>query len=203
MRSSPAEAREREHELSELRTAGFELGLDTDPALLVHSSLAEGVINTVAAQKPSLVLITQRKGSGATALGSDGEAVAAAIRSPVAIVIGEATTIAEVLLFETKDSSDCPDNAAVALAEELATRIGAKNVVRHSSRELLDASELRPGQICVTAATSWDLLASSDPAPGAALVFALQPALATDRTRAADSEMRMGWRVRGPTDGGS
>jgi hypothetical protein len=62
-----------------LRAAGFAVGFDTDPALLVNSSLPEGVINIVAVHQPSLVLVTQRHASTGLMLGSSGEAVAARI----------------------------------------------------------------------------------------------------------------------------
>ncbi len=67
-----------EPELAKLRAAGF-AGFDTDPALLVNSSLPEGVINIVAVHQRSLVLVTQRHASTGLMLGSSGEAVAARI----------------------------------------------------------------------------------------------------------------------------
>ena len=133
------------------RAAGFALGIDADPALLVHDSLAEGVINTVATHHPTLVLIMQRHVSIAPALGSVGEAVAASITAPVAIVIGNATTIADVRLFESESSERHHDEAAISLAEELASRIGRRSFTRHHASELPQPDDLRPGQVCVAA----------------------------------------------------
>ncbi len=162
LRSTPAEARNRERELARLRAAGFALGVDTDPALLVHGSLAEGVINTVAAHQPSLVLMTQRHASAAPALGTAAEAVAASIPSPVAIVIGDASAIGEVQLVEPHSPDDHHDQAAIGLAEELASRIGGKNLVRCPASELLSASDLRPGQLRIAAVSSWERPRASD-----------------------------------------
>ena len=77
-------------DLAQLRTAGYAVGLDTDPALLVHTSLADGIINIVAVQEPSLVLVGRRSASVPLALGSSGEAIAASITTPVATRAGNA-----------------------------------------------------------------------------------------------------------------
>jgi Na+:H+ antiporter len=193
LRSSPEEAQLLEPELASLRAAGFKLGVDTDPMLLVHSSFVDGVVNAAATHRPSLVLINQRHAGVAPALGSSGEAVAAVISSPVAIVLGDASRIAEVRLTETQRSADGPRGvAAIRLAEELAARIGGKSVTRERVAELSAASELRPGQVRVAAVTSWDLLAATDPPSGAALVLVLEPPVAT--TAGTDGELRVSGR---------
>ena len=164
--------------LAQLRAAGFAVGFDTDPALLVDSSLAEGLVNAVAVQEPSFVLIGQRHVSTARALGSPGEAVAAVITSPVAIVIGDATTIGEVVLIETDRSRDAkPDDPAVALAGQLASRLGRRTITRRKATELPRTSELSAGQLGIASATSWEILAAFDPPTGAALLLVLEPAL--------------------------
>lgn len=186
LRSSPVEALERERELTQLRAAGFAVGLDTDPSLLVHGSLVEGVINTVAAHQPSLVLIGQRSASSALALGGAGEAVAAAVASPVAIVVGDATTIAGVELIETESPEVHHDRVASRLAEELALRIGGKDFVRHRVAELPSNSRLRPGQVSIAAVTSGEMLVASDPPEGAAVIFVLKSGSGRPATAAAE-----------------
>jgi hypothetical protein len=170
----PDDVRAREAGLAQLRAAGFAVGFDTDPSLLVHRLLAEGVINMVAAQQPSLVLITQRHASTAPILGSSGEAVAAMIIPPVAIVIGDATEIADVQLIATERSEEIGgDDRMNEVAVELAARLGGRKATTREVSELPSASELRPGQVWVAPATSWELLAASDPPDGAALVLVL------------------------------
>jgi Kef-type K+ transport system membrane component KefB len=191
LRSSPDEARARERELAKLRVAGFELGIDSDPALLVHTSFAEGIINAVAVHQPSLVLITQRHVSAASALGSVGEAVAAAIPSPVAILVGETETIADVELLESGPRQDRHDTAALDLAAELASRIGGKDLTRRRVSELPDEDGLRAGQVSIAAVTSWEVLAASDPPDGAALVFVLEPRAPVPTGAGADTELRI------------
>jgi Kef-type K+ transport system membrane component KefB len=191
LRSSPSDAPNRERELAQLRKAGFALGVDTDPALLVHGSLEEGVINTVAVHHPSLVLITQQSASAAPALGTAGEAVAATIPSPVAIVIGDVQAIASVQLVETHSDGHHTDQESIGLAEELATRIGGKKLIRSRSSQLPSAEELQAGQVCIAAVTSWEMLAASDPPEGAALMFVLEPALSASAAGAADAELRL------------
>ena len=191
LRSSPTDALDRERDLVQLRTAGFAVGLDTDPALLVHGSLEEGVINTVATHHPSFVIITQRSASAAPALGTAGEALAATLPSPVAIVVGEVATITEVQLVETRAAEDPREPKSVGLAEDLASRIGGKKLIRNRLSEFASNGELRPGQIRIAAATSWEMLAASDPPAGAALMFVLEPAITADAAGAADAELRL------------
>ena len=157
----------------------------------MHGSLAEGLINAVATQEPSLVLMTQHHASSAPALGTAGEAVAASSPVPVAIVIGEASAIEAVQLVEPHARDDHGDAAATGLAEELAARIGGKNLVRYEATEVPSASDLRPGQLRIAAVNSWEMLATSDPPHGAALVLVLEPALPASTAAAADAELRL------------
>jgi hypothetical protein len=174
----PAETRLREPSLAELRKAGYAAGLDTDPALLVNSSLAEGLINVVAAQEPSLVMVGQKSITATPAFGSAGEAVAAAIPSPVVIVVGEATRIAEVVLIQTEVArAKAQGDKAVDLAGELATRIGGKNVTARQITGSTFVNNLRPGQVCIAPGNSWQVFVASDPPPGAALMIVLDPSL--------------------------
>ena len=125
------------------------------------------------------------------ALGTAAEAVAASIPSPVAIVIGDASAIEEVQLVEPHARDDHRRPAATGLAEELASRIGGKNLVRYEASEFLPASDLRPGQLRIAAVNSWEMLATSDPPHGAALVLVLEPALPASTAAAADAELRL------------
>jgi hypothetical protein len=173
--SQPWEKREREGSLVELHRIGFAIGVDVDPSLLVASSLAEGITNVVAAQEPSLVLVGQRSTAAHPALGGLGEAVAAAITPPVAIIVGDAQRIAEVVLLEADHVPDQHGGGAVALAAELATRIGGKAVTRRPFGDADALDDLRPGQLCVAPADSWQLMAAPNPPAGAALMMVLEP----------------------------
>jgi Kef-type K+ transport system membrane component KefB len=190
---APGAAEAIKPDLDTLRAAGFEVGFDTDPALLVDSSLAEGVINAVAAQEPTFVLIGQRRVATASALGSPGETVAAAVSPPVAIVLGDATRIGEVVLIETERSHDAAaDDRAVELAGELAVRIGRRRFTQSRMKELPRSKELLRGQLGIASVTSWEMLAASDPPKGAALLLVLESQVLYNGGAAAEEPQQPG-----------
>ena len=127
---SPADARSNKSLLADLSAAGFAAGVDVEPRLLVHSSLAEGVLNAAVAENASQVLIAQRSAKAASALGTSAEAVAAATSVPVAIILGGLASIGDVELIRGDGDADedgAPGNAAtgaVRLAAEIAARLG-------------------------------------------------------------------------------
>jgi Kef-type K+ transport system membrane component KefB len=189
--ASPTDAPARERELAQLRAAGFALGLDADPSLLVDSSLAEGVIHAVATQHPSLVLMAQTHASLAPALGTAAEAVAAAITAPVAILVGETQTFTDVRLIEADGGESRHDETALRLAQELASRIGGKNTKQLRAGDGTVADGLTSGQLGVAAATSWEVLAASDPPEGAALMLVLEPRAPVPAASGANAELRL------------
>jgi hypothetical protein len=172
---SPVDAQAAGALLAELSAAGFAAGVDTEPRLMVHSSLAEGILNAAAGEHASLVLIAQHSAKTASALGTSGEAVAAATPVPVAIVLGTLARIGEVGLIETNSRSGPAAAAAAQLAAELAVRLGGPRVSTRYERDADWSTRLQPGQLCVAPATSWQLLAFSDPPPGSAAVIVLEP----------------------------
>jgi len=173
--SSRTDARSRSALLANLSAAGFAAGVDTEPRLMVHSALAEGILNAALAEQASLVLIGQRSAEAASALGTSGEAVAAATPVPVAILLGDLKSIGEVQLIRTEEPHPGRSAASASrLAGELAARIGGSHVQTRVSDGAGWAAELRPGQLCIAPATSWQLLASSDPPPGTAVVIVLE-----------------------------
>jgi Kef-type K+ transport system membrane component KefB len=173
----PTETRERGACLTELHRVGFGVGVDVDPSLLVTTSLAEGIINVVAEQDPSLVLVAQRTAAAHPALGGSGEAVAASVMVPVAILVGEAERIGEVVVMDSDTDGAGPGGrmGAAQVAVELATRIGGKSVQRRSPGDASTLGDLRPGQLCVAPVDSWQVLATKDPPAGAVLMMVLEP----------------------------
>jgi hypothetical protein len=174
----PTETRQREADLTELHRLGFAVGVDVDPSLLVSTSLAESIINVVAEQDPSLVLVAQRTAAAHPAFGGSGEAVAASVRVPVVILIGAADRIGEVVLVDVNPERPGEDgrSGAATVADDLAARIGGRGV-KH--RHVTDASalgDLRPGQLCIAPVDSWQVMASQDPPAGAALMMVLEAA---------------------------
>jgi Kef-type K+ transport system membrane component KefB len=169
--SPPADKRARDSALAQLRRAGAMVGLDTDPTVM-HGSFAEGIVNAVAEREPSFVLVGQRSASATPALGGPGEAVAASIASPVAIVIGDAPNIREVVLIDSRRQIDGQRDVAGEVAAELAARIGGRHV---TTRPAGPFDDLAPGQLAIAATTSWQVLAAADPPAGAALVMVLDP----------------------------
>jgi nucleotide-binding universal stress UspA family protein len=172
---SPTDAQMRARLLAQLSAAGFAAGVDTEPRLMVHNALAEGILNAALAEQASLVLIGQRSAEAASALGTSAEAVAAATPVPVAIVMGDLKNIKEVQLIRGENSRPgaAAANAAL-LAAEIAARVGGSNVVARNADGPAWAARLRPGQLCIAPATSWQLLASSDPPPGSAIIITLE-----------------------------
>jgi hypothetical protein len=197
--SAPAETDARELSLSDLRSAGFAVGVDVDPALLVHTSLAEGIINVVAAQRPSFVLVGQRSAAAHPAFGGVGEAVAASITAPVGIVIGDATRIDEVVLVQTGREDESDSDGVSTLAAELAARIGGKGVTTREAGASRSFAELAPGQLWITPAHSWQVLAAADPPHGAAMMMVLEPPPApspdetSDRPPPPGARLGCGW----------
>ena len=142
---------------------------------MVHSALAEGILNAALAEQASFVLIGQRSAEAASALGTSAEAVAAATAIPVAILMGDLENIKEVQLLRTDDGHPRPAAAnAARLAAEIAARVGGTNVAARTPDGPAWAAHLRPGQLCVAPATSWQLLAASEPPPGTAIVVTLE-----------------------------
>ncbi len=176
---SPVEARSRTSLLAELSAAGFAAGVDVEPRLMVHSSIAEGVLNAAAAENASLVLVGQRSARAASALGTSAEAVAAATPVPVAIILGSVDSIGEVELIRMDSATardDAPQNGlfdAARLASEIARRLAGARVRVRDPGEAAWSTKLSPGQLSVTPTTSWELLAFSDPPPDTAVVVVL------------------------------
>jgi Kef-type K+ transport system membrane component KefB len=170
----PAEKRDREPGLAELSRVGYAIGVDTNPMLVVNTSFAEGVVNAVTEQEPSLVLVGQRSASETPALGGPGETIAASIPTPVAIVIGEATKIRDVILVEPLGPARQPPTAA-GIAAQLASRIGGRNVTTRPAGNSPFFSDLTPGQLCIAPTNSWQAFAASDPPEGAAVLMVPDP----------------------------
>ena len=116
-------------------------------------------------------------------LGGPGEAVAASITTPVAIVIGEAEKIREVVLLDGQPSDDGPANGAVEIAGELATRIGGKNVKVHPAGDPNAVRQSRAG----TAGHRADLILAGarrrGPAGGSGTHHGARPAATPRRQR--------------------
>jgi hypothetical protein len=172
---SPTDAQARASLLRQLSAAGFAAGVDTEPRLMVHNALAEGILNAALAEGASLVLIGQRSAEAASALGTSAEAVAAATPVPVAILLGDLEDIKEVQLIRTDGTRQGPAAAnAARLAAEIAARVGGPNVPARKPDGPAWAAHLRPGQLCIAPAASWQLMAASEPPPGSAIVVALE-----------------------------
>jgi hypothetical protein len=93
----------------------------------------------------------------------------------VAILMGDLKAIKEVQLIRTEEPRPGPAAAnAARLAAEIAERVGGPNVLAREPDGPAWAAALQPGQLCVAPATSWQLLAASDPPPGSAIVVTLE-----------------------------
>ncbi|HEX3737535.1 MAG TPA: cation:proton antiporter, partial [Solirubrobacterales bacterium] len=82
--------------LAELDAAAYAVGIDAESRLLVHDSLAESVVNVATENRASLVIVGRPSTPGPSPFASTGEAIAAALAAPVAILVGDAERIREV-----------------------------------------------------------------------------------------------------------
>jgi hypothetical protein len=172
---SPDDARARAEQLEEVGAAAFSAGIDAEPRLMVHTGLADGILNAAVAEQASFVLISQRSAKAASALGTAAEAVAAASPIPVAILLGHASQITDVELVE-------PDASQIGIAGADALRVASQCAARLAgsglrTRRVADGgwqAESRDGRLYVVPATAWQLLASAEPAPGTAIVIVLE-----------------------------
>lgn len=168
---SRSEAEELAPRLAELDAAAYTAGIDAESRLLVHDSLAESVVNAATEARASLVIVGRPSTPGPSAFSSEGEAIAAALAAPVAILVGEAREIREVEVVREPERIDGGTFDADGLAIELARRIAGTNV-EVSDLDPEGLAEPRPGQLRVLPATSWQLLAgAANPPDGAAVLI--------------------------------
>ncbi len=177
--NAPHDRRARESALEHLRQVGYAIGVDTDPRLIVHGSFAEGIVNAVSEHEPSFVLVAQRRASSNPAVGSVGEAVAASIDAPLAVVVGEVERIRDVVLIDRASPdggqpTDGHPNNDASVATELARRIGSKHVTIRPTGDSTSFDDLAPGQLCIAPTNSWQAILASDPPKGAALLMTVE-----------------------------
>ncbi|MFT3863071.1 MAG: cation:proton antiporter [Solirubrobacterales bacterium] len=157
--------------LAALQAAGYAVGVDAEPRVLVHDSLPESVVNLATESHASLVVLGQSRAPGASAFATTGEAVAAALAAPVALLIGETATIREVdVVREGAVAAGGPFDAD-GVAVDIARRVGGTAVeIGDLDPEVVNV--LRPGQLRVMPMNSWQLLAGApEPPAGAAILL--------------------------------
>ena len=89
--------------------------------------MAESVVNVATENRASLVIVGRPSTPGPSPFGSTGEAIAAALSTPVAILVGDAQRIREVeVVREPEHVAGSFD--ADGIAVELARRIGGATV---------------------------------------------------------------------------
>ena len=152
------------------------------PLAVAIADQSNGRLEAVA-QLPSSERISAVQGSAqaASALGSSGEAVAAASPAAVAILIGEAERLGEVSLLSGEGSNpDGASSGASRLAAELASRLAGRRL-EPSAGDGAAVESLRPGQLCIMPVASWQLLAKPpEPPPGAAVMIVPEPAVSLE-----------------------
>lgn len=161
-------------ELAHLRTVGYANGVDIDPALLVHSSFAEGIVNAAVEHEPSFVLVGQSRVPWVPNLDTPAEVVAESISDPVALFIGAVEKIRGVVLAEPPAIGDAPLSVAARIANEVAARLGGRNITVLHQDPSTAFADLAPGQIGVAAIDSAEALGAADPPAGAGIVIVLQ-----------------------------
>ena len=167
-----AEAEAAEERLAELDRAAYSVGIDAESRLLVHDSLAESVVNVATEARASLVILGRRRAPGASAFGSEGEAIAAGLSVPVAILVGEATDIHEVEVVREAADHAGGNFDADGLAADLARRIAGTAVELADFEPATAPPPPHSGQLRLLPANSWQLLAGApDPPAGAALLI--------------------------------
>jgi hypothetical protein len=157
--------------LEAVQAAGYAAGVDAEPRVLVHDSLATAVVNTATEARASLVVLGRSSTPGVSPFGSEGEAIAAGLPVPVALLVGRIARIREVEVVREADDRPGGTFDADGLAVDLARRIGGSEVeVVDLEPEVLGGP--RPGQLRVLPATSWQLLAGAgEPAQDSATLI--------------------------------
>lgn len=160
-------------QLAQVRNVGQANGVDMDPALLVHRSFAEGVVNAVVEHEPSFVLVGQGQTPGNSTNESPGEVAAGSIEDPVALLIGVVEKIRGVVLVESRVAESAVTDGAPQAAREIAARLGGKSItVLHEDAGAVFA-RLSPGQIGVTGIDASSALRSVELVEGAGAVIVL------------------------------
>ncbi len=157
-------------QLEPIEAAAYSVGIDAEPRLLVHDSLAESVVNTATEARATMVILGRPSVPGASPFGSDGEVIAAGLPVPVAILVGNATRIREVEVV--RPDRDWTGGGDDELALDIARRVAGTSVrVTEPGAERLERP--RAGQLRIVEATSWELLAgASEPdTEGAVLIL--------------------------------
>jgi Kef-type K+ transport system membrane component KefB len=173
--SCPPDARRKvESELAQMRSVGHAYGVDTDPALLVNKSFEEGVLNAVVEYGPSFVLVGQAGTPWIPTRNSPGEAIAASIADPVALVIGEVERIRGVLLVQPRQLNGADPTGAARIAGDIATRLGGKAVTTLHFDDPWGFADLLPGQVAVAAVDLSGAQMAVDPPAGAGAVIVLR-----------------------------
>jgi Kef-type K+ transport system membrane component KefB len=168
----PGEAATFEPRLAELQAAGYAVGVDAEPRLLVHSALAQAVVNTATESRASMVVLGAASAEEVSPLGSDAEAVAAGLAAPVAVLLGNEPEVREVEVV--REAQDRPGGGAFdadGLAIDLGRRIGGAAV---EANDLVPESlqPPPPGLLRIMPATSWQLLAGpADPGTRSAVLL--------------------------------
>jgi Kef-type K+ transport system membrane component KefB len=160
-----------EPRLGELLAAGYAVGVDAEPHLLVHQALAEGVVNVATESRASLVLLGVADAAGSSPFGSEAEAIAAGLPVPLAVLVGTEPTVREVEVV--READDHPGGAfdAGGLAIDLGRRIaGAAVEAADLGPAALESPA--PGVLRIMPATSWQLAAgTADPRQGSAVLL--------------------------------
>jgi hypothetical protein len=170
----PGARRERETALAQMRSIGYGIGVDTDPMLLMNRSFRDGMTNAVAEQEPSLVLLGQQHpGPELPEDAGAGETLALSIEEPVALLIGEASRIREVVLVEPPARELLDGNEASRIARELAARVGGKSVVVMQEDARTAFENLGSGQLAVMAGRASALAAADNSPTDAAAVVVI------------------------------
>ena len=170
--SSRSEVGAASERLATLDAAAFAAGIDAESKLLVHDSLAESVVNVATETRASLVILGRPSTPGASAFGSEGEAIASALAAPVAILVGEARRIREVEVVREAEGGPGGNFDADGLATDLARRISGTSV-EFADLQPEELQVLRPGQLRLLPANSWQLLAGAANPPTEAAVLIL------------------------------
>jgi len=164
-----------EPRLADLQAAGYAVGVDVEPHLLVHHALAEGVVNVATESRASLVILGAPHTLEASAFGSDAEAIASGLAVPVGVLLGTDAGVREVEVV--REVTDRPGGAfdADGLAIDIGRRLaGAAVQAGDLVPESLESP--RPGLLRIMPTTSWQLLAGTA-APGAHSSILLLPDL--------------------------
>ena len=176
LRCPPLEKAQRAGGLSDIARVAFALGVDANPTLLLHRSYTEGILNAAAELEPSIILVGESGPLDARSTAADGRTLAASSMTPIALILGRAPLIKDVILITGGVAGDGAPGEVAELAAQIAARVGGRRLRRCEPSQAPSETELEPGTVIVIPEELWPLDGSRTfRADGVVVILVFEP----------------------------